>query len=76
LINTLREKPGGGLVGVTLHTVGDGCEAILAAVVDGHRYRIASRLRPYLAVMGAVFSEFSYEIRADRLTVRFCYDRP
>jgi hypothetical protein len=76
LIAAVRELPGADEVTVTLVDEGESCEALLLARLDLPARRTARHLRPYLAVMSAVFTEFGYDLDDDEMTVRFCFDRP
>ncbi|BDI21517.1 hypothetical protein [Herbiconiux sp. L3-i23] len=78
LIGAVRDLPGGRTetIRVVIDEAGGVCETVLVGALRGASSRDARLLRPYLAVMAAVFADFSYDFRDDEMTVRFCYDRP
>lgn len=78
LIGAVGDLPGSRseTVRVTITEAGDLCETVLVSAFTTPTPRLARVLRPYLAVMAAVFAEFSYDFQDEEMTVRFCYDRP
>jgi hypothetical protein len=76
MVGAIRDTDHSESLGISLRSSGSSCHGLLVTSVGTPHREAILRLRPYLAVVAAAFSNFSYETIDETLEVRFSYERP
>lgn len=76
LVGAIRDDDESESLGISLRASGSACHGLLVTAAGVADREAVLQLRPYLAVVAATFSDFSYETIDETLEVRFSYERP